>query len=225
MNHKKTKTMIISKKKVKPKFNIKINGNNIQQVDKFIYLGQIINEEVNCDTEILRRIEIARSAFSKLNNILTKRTLSITTRKRLLICYVWSTLLYGAETWTVTKFSIKRLEAFEMWTYRKLLKIPWTMKLSNNHVLDKMNSKRSLIYTIKNKKLKYFGHLIRHSKLHRMLLEGQANGRRAKGRPRMSYINNIKQWTGLSHIEAIRSAQDRLLWRTIASNPCAEDGT
>ena len=114
-----------------------------------------------------------------------------------------------------------------MWAYRKLLKIPRTMKLSNNHIrpIDKMNSKRSLIYTIKNKKLKYFGHLIRHSKLHRMLLEGQANGRQAKGRPRMSYINNIKQWTGLSHIEAIRSAQDRLLWRTIASNPCAEDGT
>ena len=90
-----------------PNISISVEGKPIQQVDGMVYLGYITTEDGKCDKKIKRRIGIARSAFIK--------NISIELRSRIAKCYIWSTLLYGAETWTLTKVTSDKLEAFEMW--------------------------------------------------------------------------------------------------------------
>ena len=108
-NIKKTKTMVISMTSQSPRINITLEGSPIQQTNLITYLGSIIKEDGRCEKEVKRRIEIVRSAFIKMNKILTSRKISINTRKRLCPCYIWSTLLYGSETWALTTTTTKKL--------------------------------------------------------------------------------------------------------------------
>ena len=116
INVKKTKSMVASKKQEIPKVSINLDGTAIEQVKKMVYLGSITTEDGKGEVEIKRRIEIARNAFNNMKSVLSSRNISINTRMTLTKCYVWSTLLYGAETWTITK--TKRIDAFELWTFR-----------------------------------------------------------------------------------------------------------
>ena len=144
-----------------------------------------------------------------MRSTLTNRKISLKTRKRILKCYVWSTLLYGCETWTLSDNIMKRLAAFEMWTYRRMLRISWTDKITNETVLQTLDSKLEITTSIKKKKSKYFGHLVRHNNLGRNLLEGYICGKRTRGRPRITWMHNILEWTGSSYEGAVRSAMDR----------------
>ena len=105
------------------------------------------------------RIEIARSAFKKMNTILTSRKISINTRKRLCVCYGWSTLLYGSETWALTKITTKKLPAFEMWMLRRMLKILSTEHKTNNEVLQLATATPTLLSSIKKENMTIFGTL------------------------------------------------------------------
>ena len=227
MNAKKTKTMIITKKDDKPRISTTIDGTNIEQVTNFPYLGQKITEDGRCEEEIKRRINIAKTTFSKMSKVLTSKKIALNTRKRILQCYIWSTLQYGVETWTITGSMAKRLSAFEMWCYRRMLRISWTEKVSNEEVLERAKIKKRLYNIIQTKKLQYFGHIIRQNgdALHRTVLDGKVNGSRGRGRPRTKWTTNITKWTGLEYHQAVRQAQHRQEWRTIASNPRQEDGT
>ena len=109
-----------------------------------------------CDKEIKRRIGIARTAFESIAKILTSRNISIELKSRVAKCYIWSTLLYGAETWTLTKVTCDKLEAFEMWLYRRMLRISWKEHKTNGELLRKMKTKRSLLNTIKKKEMSIF---------------------------------------------------------------------
>ena len=114
MNAKKTKTMVISKMNRSPKVNINIDGTNIEQVNKFTYLGHLITEDGRCEEEVKRRIAVAKTSFNKMYKVLTSRDISLDTRKRILQCYVWSTFMYGVETWTISGKNEKSIAAFEM---------------------------------------------------------------------------------------------------------------
>ena len=118
INVKKTKSMVASKKQETPKVNIPLDGTAIEQVQKKVYPGSTTTEDGKSKVEIKRRVEIARNAFNNIKSVLSSRNISINTRMRLTQCYVWSTLLYGAETWTITKTLSKRIDALEMWKYR-----------------------------------------------------------------------------------------------------------
>ena len=102
MNGKKTNTMLFSKDVTSTKVSVKIDGDIIEQTNNYTYLGQTITSNGKCDDEILNRIEIARGAFNSMLKTITARHISMTTRKRIIKAYVWSTLLYGCETWTRT---------------------------------------------------------------------------------------------------------------------------
>ena len=110
MNIIKTKSMVISRKNPVPNISISVEGKPIQQVDRKVYLGYMATEDGKCDKEIKRRIGIARTAFESMAKILTSRNISIELRSRIAKCYIWSTLLYGAETWTLTKVTSDKLE-------------------------------------------------------------------------------------------------------------------
>ena len=117
---------------------------------------------------------------------------------RLVKCYVYSSLLYYCETWTLYLNDTKRLAAFEMWIYRRLGRIPWTEKRTNQYVLNHLNVTKSLMKDIKSRKLKYFGHVKRHQNILKSVLEGVTEGRRCRGRQRSVWCDNIKGWTGRS---------------------------
>ena len=106
-----------------------------------------------------------------------------------------------------------------------MLRISWTEKVKNEEVLSRMNIKVGLNYTIKSRKLRYFGHISRQNSLQKLLLEGKINGKRGRVRPRTSWYSNIKELTGLKYQEAVRISEKRDEWRTIASNHLTEDGT
>ena len=126
----------------------------------------------------------------------------LNTRKRILQCYVWSALLYSAETWTITKVMKTHIEAFELWAYRRMLKISWTEKVTNKEVLSRMKMKKHLFTIIQIRKVKYFAYINRHSSM-QTTLNGRVNGERGRGRSTTSWTSNIKEWTGKSYIEAV----------------------
>ena len=149
-----------------------------------VYLGYMATEDGKCGKEIKSRIRIARTAFESMAKILTSRNISIELRSRIAKCYIWSTLLYGAETWTLSKVTSDKLEAFEMWLYRRMLRISWKERKTNEEVLNKMKTKRSLLNTLKKRKCQYFEDILRGNGVQRLLMEGRINGRIGRGRPR-----------------------------------------
>ena len=217
----KTKSMVISRKKPVPNISISVEGRPIQQVDRMVCLGYMATEDGKCDIEIKRRIGIARTAFKSMAKILTSGNISIELRSCIAKCYIWSTLLYGAETWTLTKVTSDKLEAFEMWLYRRMIRISWKEHKTNGEVLNK--TKRSLLNTIKKRKRQYFGH-IRGDGVQGLLMEGRINGRRGRGRPRTMWMDNIKEWTKIYN-DCIRVAHNRERWRFMTADLLTTDGT
>ena len=92
---------------------------------------------------------------------------------RAIKCYIWPTLFYGAETWTITKSLLSKLDAFKTWVYRRVLKISWTEKITNEEVLRRMGTGREIVRQFKTRKLQYLGHLIRHNTSQIKLIEGK----------------------------------------------------
>ena len=135
LNVKKTYCMVISKRKETPRCHLKSTGVVIKQVEQFNYLGSMLTSDGRCETEIKRRIGIAKKSFKDLSNILANRKISFDTRKRILKSYVWSVLLYGCETWNISKNMEERLSSVEMWFYRRMLRVSWMDKLSNQTIL------------------------------------------------------------------------------------------
>ncbi|XP_030753084.1 uncharacterized protein LOC115880093 [Sitophilus oryzae] len=111
----------------------------IERVEKFKYLGAWLHEDWSSNRDIKYRIEEARGAFLKFKKVFTCSDFDLELRLRFVECYVWSVLLYGVESWTLKASAINRLEAFEMWIYRRILKIPWTAKIRNEDVLRRIN--------------------------------------------------------------------------------------
>ena len=123
--------MAISKKAIAPSCNLQSRGQQIKLVKKFKYLGYMITSDGKCITEIKKRIATAKVALQKLSLILKNRNISMTTKFRVLKTYVWSTLTYGCECWTITSDIEKKIEAAEMWFIRRMLRISWTGKKPN----------------------------------------------------------------------------------------------
>ena len=217
--------MLVSKDVTSTKVSVKIDGDIITQTDKYTYLGQTLTSNGKCDDEILKIIEIARGAFNSMLKTLTARHISKETRKRIIKAYVWSTLLYGCETWKITTINMTKSQSFEMWAYRKMVKISWREKKTNEEVLTLADEQLYIIPTIKKGNITYFGHMIRRNNIHRLLLEGPLEGKRSRGRPRTEWMTNITEWTGMRYEDLVRLAQDREPWRIMTANLLKEDGT
>ena len=160
---------------------------------------------------------------------LTSSNISMSTRQRILNCYIWSILMYGCETWSISSVMRKRLEAAEMWFLRRMLKISWTEKISNERVLTIANVKRKMLQTIKKRKMTFLGHVMRRKGIENLSIEnlsltGKVEGKNARGRQRMTYLSNIKEWTNRTNgNELIQACQDREVWRHMILNVLAHD--
>lgn len=219
INSDKTKVMIISRTPA-VNSNILVNGKNIQRVPKFKYLGSWITEDLDPDTEIRCRIEQARATFMNMRELLSNKSLDLMLRYRFVKCYIYSVLLYGVETWTIKANTMNRLEAFEMWVFRRMLKIPWTDHVTNAEVINRMGRERELLQLVKRRKAAYLGHIFRNTKYQflKLIMEGKIEGRRGIGRKKYSWLKNIRDWTNLDAHALFRAAQDRNEYARIVAN-------
>ncbi len=218
INIKKTKVMKISKNGGGVK--IKIDGIQLDQVKEFCYLGSIVTEDMKCDKEISRRIAIGKEAFSRRKELM-KRNFNMNLRKRLVKTLIWPVALYGSETWTIKKQDEKRLQAFEMWIWRRMLNISWCEKKTNEEVLLAINEERSFMTTLRKRQKNWIGHVMRNDNTLRNVTEGKINGKKSRGRPRMKMLDwmmDTSKTTG-RYRELKKMAQDRLKWRKWCKGP------
>ena len=179
MNAKKTKTMVFSKSSNPPNTRIHIEGKLIEKVQTFTYLGALMTEDGRSEKEIKRRINIAKRTFKQKSKLLTSHDLSYPTKNTSCEMLHLGYFLYGCETWTLTESIEKKITAVETWIYRRISRTPWTDKVINQHVLQKINIKSTeLVQMIRTRKAKIYGHVRRHDSLQRVILEGKVEGKR-----------------------------------------------
>ena len=111
----------------------------------------------------------------------------------------------------------KRLEAAEMWFYRRILRVSYADHITNEEVLDRLSITRQLINQIRKRQIEFFGHVIRNKELENIIVTGKLDGKRSRGRPRLTNLNSLSRWFGVEERELIRLAQSREEWKTIAS--------
>ena len=220
INTSKTKFMIIRRKQG-TRGILLVDGTPLEKVNKYTYLGTNIDDEWNHSLEIRTRIEKARAAFTKMKKVFTSHDLQLTTKIRLLRCYVFSILFYGVESWTLTEASTKKLEAFEMWLYRRVLRIPWTDRVTNAEVLRRMGKEKEVMKTVKTRKLLYLGHVMRNESRYVLLqkiLQGKVCGARGVGRRRISWLKNLRTWFNQSTTQLFRAAVNKVRLANMISN-------
>ena len=182
INTDKTEVMGVTKRNERLPVEISIGGGLLSQVESFRYLGSLVDEDGRCDKEIRARIGMAKSNFGKMRKLLTNLSLNRQLRLRLLECYVWSGMLYGCESWNISKEMSKRLEAAEMWFLRRMMRVPWTARRTNQAVLEMAGTSRRLMSKIRKRQLRYVGHVLRGESLEKHCLMGMIEGNRARGR-------------------------------------------
>ena len=143
MNIKKTKVILLTKDTKEKKVSIHIDHKEVEQVQSFTYLGQLITDDGKSEGEIRSRIGLAKNAFSKRYKLLTNKNISLKTRLRLTKCYVWSLLTYACDIWTLSKQMEAKIEAFEMWSYRRIMRISWKEMKGNAEVLKMIGLKNA----------------------------------------------------------------------------------
>ena len=219
INIKKTKVMVVCKEG-KTQCTITLDNTVLEQVERYKYLGSWITENARCEEDIKARIGMAKAAFWQ-NKEIMRRNVRFRTKKKILNCYVFSVLNYGCESWTRNKAMCRRVDAFEMWCYRRMLKISYKDRVTNNEVLHRVREDLHFMTDMKKRKLMFGGHLMRGSsgEAHLYILEGKVNGTKNRGRPRLTWMNDVIEWTGLKTYENVkRTAEDRDKWRAIVVN-------
>ena len=137
-----------------------IGGETVETVSDFIFLGSKITADGDCSHEIKRRLLLGRKVMTNLDSILKSRDITLPTEVRLVKAMVFPVVMYGCESWTVKKAEPRRTDAFELWCWRRLLRVPWTARRSNQSILKEITSGISLEGMMLKLKPQYFGHLM-----------------------------------------------------------------
>ena len=137
-----------------------IDGETVETVSDFIFGGSKITEDGDCSHEIKRCLLLGRKGMTNLGNILKSRDIALPTKVHLVKAMVFPVVTYGCESWTVKKAKSQRIDAFELWCWRRLLRVPWTARRSNQSILNETSPGCSLKGLMLKLKLQYFGHLM-----------------------------------------------------------------
>ena len=157
-----------------------------------IFLGSKITADGDCSYEIKRRLLLGRKVMTNLDSIFKSRDITLPTKVCLVKAMVFPVVMYGCESRTVKKAERQRIDAFELWCWRRLLRVPWTARRSNQSILKEISPGCSLEGLMLKLKLQYFGHIMwRADSLEKTLMLGGIRGRRRKGRQRMRWLDGI----------------------------------
>ena len=165
-----------------------IDGEIMETVTDFIFLVSKNTADGDCSREIKRRLLLGRKAMTNLDSILKSRDMTLPTKVCLVKAMVFPVVLYRCESWTIKKAEHRRIDAFELWCWRRLLRVPWTARKSNQSILKEISPEYSLEELMLKLKLQSFGHLMRRAdSFEKTLMLGKTEGRRRRGQQRMRW--------------------------------------
>ena len=169
-----------------------IDGKTVDTVADFIFLGSKITADGDCSNQIKRRLLLGRKVMTNLDSILKSRDITLPTKAHLVKAMDFPVVMHGCESWTIKKVECQRIDAFELWCWRRLLRVPWTARRSSQSILKEISPGRSLEGLMLKLKRQYFGHLTRRAdSFEKTLMLGGIGCRKRRGRQRMRRMASL----------------------------------
>ena len=170
---------------------VTVDGKDIEVVTKFVCLGALITKDVLCEKEVRRRIAMGKAAMGGLTSIWKDRGVTMETKVKLVKVLVFPIVLYGAETWTMRKHERKKIDAFELLCWRRVLRVSWMERKSNIWIIENINPEWTLESGVPKAALSYFGHVVRAGGMEDDVMLGRMHRARRGGRPRQRWLDTL----------------------------------